>query len=349
MGIRGGLAMTLVVIPLGAGGAHAETPQRVRLRYAAPTECPDDLELVQAVEGFLGQSLRDAREQSLTIDARVQGDPRAGYSAKLAFEGPEGSVVRFVDHVNCAKLIEAAALMVAIAIDPERVRQRHQADDGAPSKAAEPDPERVAVSAKPAPPSPEVAAVARAGKQATLIPPLGATAGPALRPQVALLALANGGMLPSVAPGLGAEMSFRYHWAEVGIGGRLWAARSETVPAARASSIDLSLTAAIIRLCGVPSTGRWSLPLCVGGHLGDMQGTGQQVDHARTRHGTFAAVSGGATLAYSAGRFVPLVGVDLYAIVARPQFGVELNGQETPVFQSRPWGLGGFVGLAYKL
>lgn len=348
MEIRGGVALSLVIVALGAGVAQAETLKRVRLRYAAPTECPDDLELVNAVEGFLGQSLRDAREQSLTIDARVQGDPRAGYSAKLAFEGPEGTLVRFMDDASCAKLIEAAALMAALAIDPERVRQRQQADDTEPSKAAELNLEKAAP-AKLAPSSPVAPAEPRAREQGTLTPPPDTSGRSALRPQVAVLALANGGMLPSVAPGFGADVLFRYHWIEAGLGARLWAARSETVSAAPASSIDLSLTAATIRLCGVPSSGRWSLPLCLGGHLGDMQGTGQQVDRARTRHGTFGAVSGGATLAYSAARFAPFVGVDLYTIVARPQFGVELNGRETLVFQSRPWGLGGFVGLAYKL
>src|SRR6188768_2639738 len=149
MEIRSGVAVGFAIAALGSGVAQAEPGQRVKLRYAAPQECPDDLELVQAVEGFLGQSLRDARKQSLTIDARVQGDPRQGYSAKLSFESNEGSQVRYIDHADCSKLVEAAALMTAIAIDPERVKLRQQAELDAPPNAT-PGAESSAPSAQPA-------------------------------------------------------------------------------------------------------------------------------------------------------------------------------------------------------
>jgi len=348
MEIRGGVAVGFAIASLASGAAQAEPTQRVKLRYAAPQECPDDLELVEAVERFLGQSLRDTREQALTIDARVQGDPRQGYSAKLTFDGSEGSQVRFIDHTDCSKLVEAAALMTAIAIDPKRVELRQRGELVAPPQAA-----ANTESAVPSPPqaltTPGVLAEPRADKPPKPSSPGSNTKGGSLRPRVALLALATGGILPSVAPGLGAELSFRYRWLELGVDGRYWAARNQTVAAAPASSIDISLAAAGVRLCGVPTSGSWSLLLCAGGQLGDMQGVGQGVDNARTRHDGFAALNGGVAVAYSRERLMPIAGVDLYGALARPQFGVQLNGRETLVFRTRPWGMGGFVGLVYRM
>ena len=55
-----------------ASAAHADPPARLALSWQAPADCPDALGLVRAVEGFLGQSLSQAKEQLLAIQARVE-------------------------------------------------------------------------------------------------------------------------------------------------------------------------------------------------------------------------------------------------------------------------------------
>lgn len=138
-------APTLLLLTLGSAPvvAHAaDAPSRVSLRWNAPDDCPDDAALVQAVEGVLGQPLTASREQQLAISVNVLGGS-GGYSAKLSFKGPQGSQERFLEHPECGKLTEAVALLVALAIDPERVKAR-QPQVGPTPEAAPTKPEPVA-------------------------------------------------------------------------------------------------------------------------------------------------------------------------------------------------------------
>jgi hypothetical protein len=348
MKVRGG-AVGLLAVWLLAGPSHAQAAaQRVKLRYSAPAECPDDLELVQAVEEFLGQSLREAREQALAIEVRAQGDRASGYSAKLTFVGAQGTQERFADHPDCGKLTEAAALMVAIAIDPERVKARQRAETKpdeavAPSAPANPEP-----APPPAPSRPESEAAPTRDRGAEpLEPPR--DGGPGPEPSVTLLVLTNHGALPNVAPGVGADFSARLGAFEAGVGGRYWVSRDASVPNASTSSIEVSLVTGGLRLCGVPERGYWSIPVCARGDLGDMEGTGQRVDNARTRHALFATVGGSLALSYTRHRLVPLAGLELHWTLARPRFGVLREGRAVEAFRPDEWGVGGFVGLSYRL
>lgn len=141
----------LAVVCATGWSSTVQAAERVSLRWNAPESCPDDAQLIGAVEGFLGQRLAQAREQELTANINVQGGEE-GYSAKLTFVGPQGSNERFLEHPDCSKLMAAAALVVALAIDPERVRARQAATEsgGEPARpepafpiAAEPKPEPI--------------------------------------------------------------------------------------------------------------------------------------------------------------------------------------------------------------
>lgn len=342
--------MVFLAIWLGAGLAQAQTmPQRIKLRYSAPAECPDDLELVQAVEEFLGQSLREAREQNLAIEVRAQGNAERGYSAKVSFVGTQGTQERYVDHPDCGKLTEAAALMIAIAIDPERVkaRQRNEAKiDSAPTVA----PVSTPTAEAPVSPAalPAVAMPAPTPNRDSSPPAPRKTAdGP--RTSIAVLALTSVGTLPSVAPGVGADLAVRFGPLELGVEGRYWAARDATVPQTSRSSIEVSLITGGLRMCGVPVFEQWSLPLCLHGDLGDMEGTGQDIDNARTRHALFGGLAGSVALSYTRHRLVPLAGLELHWATARPRFGVLRDEEQVEAFRPNEWGVSGFVGLAYQL
>ena len=156
-------------------------------------------------------------------------------------------------------------------------------------------------------------------------------------------------MLPSVTPGVGGELALRLGMFEAALGGRYWLPRSAKVPDAPGSAVEISLMTAGLRLCGVPAFGDWSLPLCARADLGNMQGEGLDVNHPRTRDALFAALGGSVMLSYTRHRLVPLAGLDLAWLASRPRFGVRRAGQEIQAFRPDTWGLGGFVGLAYRL
>src|SRR5262245_11553790 len=126
---HGSVLRRLVSLALGVwlviGRASADdAPTTVQLRWNAPEECPDDLALLRAVEGFLGRPLEAKRDRALSVNVKVQGDPERGYAAKLSFTDAAGVTERVLDHPECGKLVEGVALLIALTIDPDGVKAR---------------------------------------------------------------------------------------------------------------------------------------------------------------------------------------------------------------------------------
>jgi len=342
----GGLgAGVLLLAALGASAAEAEEAHpRVQLRWQAPLECPDDLALVTSIEGFLGQPVAKTREQQLAIEAHVVGDESHGYAGKVTVVSAAGKNELSMEHQDCAKLTEAVALLMALAIDPDRVRALQQAPtsnepvDDEPE--AVPSPPPVLVKATPEPPP---------ARRERPIVAESSNSGSKLHFNLGLLGLAAQGILPSVTPGLGLELALRLGGFEAALTGRAWAPRTASVPGAPGVGVELSVMTGGLRVCAVPARGKWSLLACARGDLGEMTGDGQQVDNSRPGHDRFAGLGGSLGVAYAVGRFSPRVGADLMWTVARPRFGVLQEGQAIQAFTPKPWHLAGFLGLAYEL
>ena len=144
-----GLGVCLVCAgSLLARDGMAQAP-RVSLRWNAPEECPDDASLLAAVESYLGEPLTQAPEQQLAVSANVVGR-LGGFSVKIKFTSPAGVEERYLEHPECQKLMSGAALLMALAIDPERMKAREQqaARDAAPAPVV-PEPAPAAPRARP--------------------------------------------------------------------------------------------------------------------------------------------------------------------------------------------------------
>jgi hypothetical protein len=339
---------------LAEGAALAQASnQHLDVRWQAPPECSGALAFLRQVEGFLGERLDSVGDQPLSIDVHVLGDPAHGYAAKLSFAGRQGTTVRELDHPECSKLSEAAALLTALAIDPERVNKLRERAAAQPETGGAPETKApvLAVPEKstptpvlsPPPSRPDLPTHdTLAGREAK-------GAEDALHFTMALSGLAAKGLLPSVGPGLGIELASRWRWLEVGLGGRYWLSRSAAVPGAVGVSIDLSVLTASLRLCLAPKRGAWSVAGCARGDWGDIAGHGDGVDHARARHAAYAGLGGGVSAAYSIGRLSPLAGVEALRLASRPPFGVLRDDRPQEVFRPQAWQITGFVGLAYAL
>lgn len=200
-------AVLTAVFVLAARPAVALADSRPSLRWNAPEACPDDASALQQVVAFLGQDLQATPPQELSVSAVLQGDLKAGFSAKVVFRTARGSSERYLEHPDCAKLTEAVALLVALAIDPERVRARQQAEQAVavppPAPETEPAPAPAAVSALPAtfpevPPAP-----------GARVPPRRSPTGAPYRPIFALFGLGGAGSLPSWGGGVGGDVGLR--------------------------------------------------------------------------------------------------------------------------------------------
>jgi hypothetical protein len=329
------LAVVMVGLLCGASAEAQQATRRLSFRWEAPNECPDDARALAAVEGLLGQPLAEAREQELAISVRVQAGADA-FSAGLVFVSPQGTQERDLEHPDCDKLTEAAALLAALAIDPERVRARQaaaEADKAAPVAAPVPPPECAPQPAPspqqcPAPPAP---------------PPK-----PAWRAGFGMAGLAGVGVLPGLRPGLATELGVRVDSFHARLIGRYWFPGSADIDEGPLS-IELSLATLGLHACAAPRQSDWSVLTCLGVNLGDMSGSGQGLNHAHTRHALFGALEGGVLAAYSRVQPAPFAGLGLSLSLVRPRFGASLAGVETETYKPSQAAVLGYLGMSYGL
>jgi hypothetical protein len=319
----------------------AEVPRAaVSLRWTAPDECPDDIQLVHAVESLLGQSLLETREQSLAIWATAQGDSAHGFAAKVSFSSPQGTEQRFLEHPSCDQLLRALAMVVALAIDPERVRAMEQAraEPAAPSVAA------------PIAPSPASIASASAATVRTAEPPAEDRPASALAgARLALHGLAGSGALPGFGAGMEAALGLRRRAVRVELAMRYWLPREEALNVAPSGNLRLALGTLGARACWLPLPGAWQVAACAGGNVGDLSGSGVGVQNPHQRHAFYADLAGSLGLSYTRSRLAPEGGFELSGALLRPPFGVVEDGRPVETFRPAAWGLSMFFGLAFEL
>jgi hypothetical protein len=277
----------------------------------------------------------------------VQGDARQGYAAKLSFASARGNEVRYLEHADCAQLVHAFALVIALTIDPERVRvtqSGRESSAGAPPPAPlEPAPKSAAPALAHAQPTP--AAVPARNREPR------AAQGPLHGARAALHVLAGTGPLPGFGSGVQATLGLHRGRARVELVGRYWLERevraSEPPPPL---TLALGLATVGARACWQPLSGPWQLAACAGGDLGELRGSGSGsgVENARSNQARYSQLAAGVQAAYTRSRLSPELGFELSAALERPTFGVLRAGQEDPLFRPAPFGFSAFLGIAFE-
>jgi hypothetical protein len=326
-----------LLVCVSAPSARAAAGTRIDIRYDAPEACPDDARLVAGVEHFLGQPLRDAREQALAVKVTVMATPE-GFAARLVFHGPRGVEERSAEDMDCDRLAEASALLVALAIDPERVNAQRLAAETPPP---------LPVGPAPAPPEPTQASPAPLAQTAAPCPPVLLPPPRKERRLVAgLSALVSVGVMPRVSPGIGIDFGARFGRAQLELVGSYWFSATAEVAGPDPASIEISLALAGLRGCGVIPQAGWSMLACAQGQVGDMSGSGQQVDAARTRHAWVADLQGLLMARYEQTELKPWLGLGLSWQVRRPAFGLASQSPAEAPFRPSVIALVGQVGVA---
>jgi hypothetical protein len=130
---------------LAAASAGAETPRRFQLEYRAAPSCPEKSELVRQIALRVPRATEVSAPPS-EVAAAVAIEVEAGrYHAVIDLQRPDGKTRRDVDATDCEEVTRAAALIVALAIDPDAALRP------APEPAQhEPEPVRAAPAPAPA-------------------------------------------------------------------------------------------------------------------------------------------------------------------------------------------------------
>jgi hypothetical protein len=210
--VAGALA---VCVGVTRSRAIAEPP-RLTVDWSAPAGCPGEAELRAAAERLLGGPIEPRLSHSLVVHGRVTPrDERLVLTLETVDDGIRGE--RTLIGTTCQELTSAAALILALAVDPKAVAEHSGAPpDAAPSASATGDsapptadtPAPVvavptAITPLPAPARPErptrpIHVTARI--EAAVVGDVGALPGPSLGPEVsATLGLDRFRLRPFVA------------------------------------------------------------------------------------------------------------------------------------------------------
>jgi hypothetical protein len=316
------------------------------LDWDAPfAECPSAEVVRRQVERYLGQPLEAERSQALRIRAEVRRTEQGDYSVAIFGEGESGESERMLRHQDCAKASEAAALVIALAIDPDRVLPAaRESSDRALEAPPRVTPE--ATLKRGAPPAP-VALRARAPGPASQGP-----SSPGGR-RVALGPTAHGalGILPGTGLGLGVEVDLRLSDSfGTAFGGVFWPPRTENAgdPFGDAQ-VEVRLWSLGLRGCWLPVTETLGLGLCLGPDVGFMSGsgTGRSVGAPKTISDRSWHILGGIQAEYPPlGRRGTGFAMGVFRLEGGPALvrpGFALRGAGV-VYQPADWSLRSLVG-----
>jgi hypothetical protein len=285
------LATSLATPPGAAENVH----------WSAPAACPRRTRLIAAITADLGRPLAPADADALTAHAAASRRADGRWQLALTIEPRAAAAVeRSMIADECALLVDAAALMIAAAIDPElgagtpTASPTSREPSGIPLAIPAPEPTRT--SALPPISAPSTKPAAKPPRP--------------LRGTLAVAAALDTGALPRPAGGLLVRAGLLTRRLRVELGAVHWFTQRVEIAGTTASA-DLRLTAAQLQACPRLIYRRLEVPLCAGLELGAMHGAGHGLALTSTDRRTWLAALADARL--------------LWAPLARLALGVELG------------------------
>jgi hypothetical protein len=313
------LAGALASLALFAGSAHGQ-PLQATVDWRAPAACPSQDEFGASVRSYLGgPDLEREAELELTIRVTKKG---AKWRLNLRTTLPEADGERTLEATNCKDLLETAALIVALTIDPDA--------------GAEPDldsgPVRQ-VSDDELPVTPEIGGGTSVVRPVARPPPFGL-------PFFLGFRLSFGGdvgLLPNAAPGVsGALVGSSGRW-RVELGVMYWAEQSQLVDGLPEAGGDLFFVGGSSQACFDVVQRTLRLATCAGLELGALHGRGTGIADPEPRDFLVVSATGAASARWPLANNLYFrtdigLGVPLRVPVYTLEFGRPVQPGETPQF-----------------
>ena len=328
---RAGLGLAVWMV---AAAAHAEADS-LSFAWVAPETCPTREEVLARVRGHLGAAPDSLPNGAPEVVAEVT-QSATGYALELKWTLAEASESRHIEASTCNEVARAAALVIALAIDPNArldatpqpsVESQTSTDASVP---AIPPPSRAtppaAVPPSPAPlPEPKFAEARGAAPT-----PRGATREWSGRATIGLEGGVEVGALPEPAAGLG--VGAEAEWGQVALGLQArWFGVAQAENAAGHAHFSEGMLALVP--CATQRWARAGLSGCVTAELAATYATGRGVDHPDTRLVWNARLGAGWRVQVTASRGLRVgLGAWVLGMPQRPQYvlgGVDLFRPES--------------------
>jgi hypothetical protein len=318
-------AQVLAVALLATGSAAAQTPSAgLVLRWRAPRGCPSEGEVIAAVTRLLGRPVEDPSPRRVAV-ARIRR-ARRGWSLRITVSTGATRRHRALAGDTCDEVSEAAALVLALAIDPDVAARPAGPPDPPPTP-----PPAVSI----APPSAPPTAPPPAPAPPAIPPSTPPRVAPSLRGFARLEALGDLGAQPALTWGatLVVGLSVRAFRAELSAT-YFGPQRALVRPGDPTQGGDISLVAGSLRGCLAAPIGPVDLGGCAGAELGVQSGAAFGVNRPSRGEALWVALPLAATLRRSLSRrFGVHVEAGASIPLLRRQFAIEGLGA---VFRPAP-------------
>lgn len=322
-----GPVVALVGSLLGGPPQEALVGRGPAIRWSAPSECPDEARVADAVARYVGRPLLE--DEAVQARATVRRTREGRFAVDLWLVGPGGAAEpRTFEDAACAVLAEGAALVIAAAIDPRataRIGLPPEPPEGPPGgvvsgsgSTAAPGSAWVAVAqARRVEPlrSPPQPPATTAAPHDPATPPRSCRAGPRRpgdgprgQPCVGLAARValQWGPLPRAGPGVGGDASLSWPRLRLEAGGTFLTARPARVDAAGAVGGDVRLGVGHARGCARLAAGVLEVPLCGGLEAGALRGIGVGIVNPRSARLGWLGALADAGVSWAPGRRIAL-------------------------------------------
>ncbi|MGE5783109.1 MAG: hypothetical protein ACM3ZE_00895 [Myxococcales bacterium] len=305
--------------------------------------CPSESALKHLVEEQLGAPLDAPREQSLSVDASLRKAKNGEYRVTIVTRGNSGRGRRQLANSDCDKLTEAAALVIAIAIDPKRLETAKSAPTEIPTQPGEahgepeqPRPPRNDDGAVAATHQPPKNQLTHSGTVALVREPLRLEARP----------FVGAGFLPGTDLGVMALIGyFPMRQIELRAGVTVLTSREKPVGFAP-GALSMNALALEAGACVHPLARRLQPSVCLLSELGLLFAHGENLANPQNQRALVVSFVSELGYAHYLGQnFGGLLSIQAGVTPVRPRFGVQRNGVSTQLFQP-PVGIGR-VGLGF--
>ena len=221
------------------------------LVWTAPEACPSQEWVANDVERLVGAPPAETRVHTVAVATRTA----AGWQVKLRTVTSAGTEDRVFEGESCRAVAEAAALLVALSLDPQRATATASATATAPAAAAPPalahadahadaDADAVAHADADAVAHADADALAHAPADA----PAAAAASP-LRPSLSLSPRLDSGTLPLASPGLDLSLRLRRSRASLDLSATDWLPQTARLSPSPSVTAHFTLLTAAVRGC----------------------------------------------------------------------------------------------------
>ena len=307
----------------------AGVAEGLRLDWQAPADCPDAAEMRGKVVRMIGEEAVGGAQVRAIGKVGVEA---GRWTLELELQGAGGGDPRTLVDRECRALADAAALVIAVAIDPQA---RAPVPEDSPVEVVVPAPPETE-EAPAAAPDPPVAPVLK--DRPVVEEPAPARPAARRKPRVRLGLRAGAGVgfariLPRPHVALDLAFAVEGRGWRVELGGGFAPPVHGTAPSDRDIGGEFRLGFGELRGCGMPGLSRVPLefPLCVGLQVGAMHGSGEGAGLAvkyDVRALWVATRVGGAVRWRPRGGRVGLwLGVDAIVRLTRPSFVTAGNVQ----------------------